>query len=91
LCITTSGRAGEQLVQYPCQANAVTQLWTAWVSTSSNGCTTNATFYNVWSGLVIDVSGGTQGTAVIAWYSNGGNNQKWELPDAPRPFWCNFL
>lgn len=71
-CVTTNGVAGAQLFQWDC-SGAVNQLW-------DTSLTPSSTLYNirsVYSGLYVDVSGGSvsQGAAIDTWYWNNGNNQ----------------
>jgi len=71
-CMTTNGVAGAQLFQWDC-SGAANQLWDT--SLTPNGY--NYWIRSVYSGLYVDVSGGsiTQGAAIDTWYWNNGSNQ----------------
>lgn len=70
LCIATDGVAGDWLFQAPCNGSPKQQ----WAADGPGGA---YAFRNPASGLYMDVEGGSgwQGTHLVGWYWNGGNNQ----------------
>jgi len=76
-CLTTDGRAGDQVYQWPCEGGT-DQLWQTPL-VSPNG--SNAPIVSVSSGLVLDVSGDSQwaGAAIDTWYFNAQANQYFAL------------
>lgn len=72
LCLAQSGTSasGASVVQLPCSAGTTTQ-WTR----------SGLTLRNRASGACLDVPNNAtvQGTALITWTCNGGNNQNWSL------------
>lgn len=75
MCLTTDGRAGDQLFQWYCSSTNsyqqwyVEEAWTLWGN--------EVDLYNPGSGLWVDVYGDSYwaGASIDAWYANGGNNQ----------------
>jgi hypothetical protein len=72
-CLTTDGVNGDQLFQFVC-VNAPSQRWQSNIEPVDQHL---RTIRNPWSGLDMDVSGGSfwAGAAIIGWYPNGGDNQ----------------
>jgi hypothetical protein len=75
-CLSEFGGAGGQVVQYPCYGWAQ-QQWYLGVYPGQNLNYTGHTVTNRWSGLVLDVNGGSTsaGAAIDTWYYNGNWNQ----------------
>lgn len=70
-CLSTDGRAGDTLFQEACNPGIETEWFTYGASGTDNW------FYNRYTGLYLDVSGGSYaaGANMDLWYWNGGMNQ----------------
>ncbi|HEY7010333.1 MAG TPA: RICIN domain-containing protein [Jatrophihabitantaceae bacterium] len=75
-CLTAVGGAGAQVVQYPCYG-WTTQQWYLGVYPGQSLNYTGHTVTNRWSGLNLDVNGGSTsaGAAIDTWYGTGNWNQ----------------
>ena len=73
MCLTTDGVAGDQVYQEPCTGSVIQQ----WQTNLTPGITATYSIKNVWSGLYLDVNGGSPwaGASIDTWYWNGGANQ----------------
>jgi hypothetical protein len=71
LCLDTDGTAGDQLVQTTCNPQDYGQWF------GQDNTQYGAEFYDIGSGLYLDVSGNSYGAgaAVDEWYWNGNGNQ----------------
>ena len=81
-CLTTDGVPGHQLYQFTCIPGAATQKWQGTLGRAL--LDRPGKLRNPASGLVMDVYGSSAsaGTAIDAWYDNGGDNQYfayWQL------------
>jgi serine/threonine protein kinase len=74
MCVTTDGKAGDTLYQYPCRKHRG-EMWKAEIWTSSGKKL--VTFLNPHSGLVMDIlyNSYSVGASVDAWYPNHQQNQ----------------
>jgi hypothetical protein len=75
-CLSEFGGAGGQVVQYPCYG-WTQQQWYLGIYPGQNLNYTGHTVTNRWSGLALDVNGGSTnaGAAIDTWYGNGNWNQ----------------
>ncbi len=83
MCLTTDGVAGDQLYQMRC-LNSPLQQWRGTLPRSWSGFLNGSTLVNPYSGLGVDVSGGSgnAGTSIIGWYAKDSINQHfgyWQL------------
>lgn len=73
MCLTTDGRAGDQVYQEPCYGSQNQQ----WQTSLNPGSVYAYTIKSVYSGLYLDVNGDSPwpGASIDTWYYNGGANQ----------------
>jgi hypothetical protein len=79
-CLTTDGVAGDQLRQFPCEGGPG-QLWRTGLTGDPLDIVIGHNIANPAFGLNVDVYGNNPwpGTAVDAWYPNGGANQSFAV------------
>jgi hypothetical protein len=83
MCLTTDGVAGDQLYQMRC-LNSPLQQWRGTLPRSWSGFLNGSTLVNPYSGLGVDVAGGSgkAGTSIIGWSAKDSINQHfgyWQL------------